>query len=149
VDERQLGRAAADVHVKKRGALRRTPLRGGDPDETRLFEPGEDFDPEARRALHLVGELGGVLGLAHGGGGDGDEVLGAACLGALSEAADGLGGAGDGPRAQAPLPQRLVAEAHRLLLAREHGERVARGGVNHHELDRVRADIDGRKFHRF
>jgi hypothetical protein len=42
-----------------------------------------------------------------------------------------------------------VAEAHRLLLAGQHGEGVARGGVNHHQLDRVRADIYRGEFHSF
>jgi hypothetical protein len=101
--ERQLGGAAADVHVQKRRPRRGTPLRGGDADEARLLQPREDFDAQARGALHLVGELAGVLGLAHRGGGDGDDVLGPASFRALPEAADGFGGARNRLRAEVPL----------------------------------------------
>src|SRR6476469_1034322 len=45
------------------------------------------------------------------------------------------------------MPQRLVAQTHHLFFARQHRKRIAGRGIDHDDLDRVRADIDCGNFH--
>src|SRR4030081_3702898 len=46
-----------------------------------------------------------------------------------------------------PPAQRIMTQADRFFFASEHSERIACGGGNHHQLDRILAHIDGRAFH--
>src|SRR6185436_809755 len=45
------------------------------------------------------------------------------------------------------MPQRLVAQTHHLFFARQHRKRIAGSGIDHDDLDRVRADIDCGNLH--
>ena len=136
----QLGGPAADVAHHDLAVEHRHRLQHAQVDEPGLLEPGDHLDLDADRPGPLD-EHGAVLGLPHGGGGHGPHGR-PLDGGHLLEAVERLDAAVDGGRREplhvagrGPQPDHLALAVEDLDAVRVH--------PGHHQVDRVRADVDG------
>jgi hypothetical protein len=142
--ENELGAAAADVDqhdllIEDGHRLQHTQV-----DEPGLLDPGDHLDLDAGLRPGALEEDVAVLRFAHGT--RRDRVhSGAGDLRHLAEALQRLDAAVDGRRLQHLHVARARAQAHHLLLAVDDLEAGAVEGARHEQVDRVRADVDGRE----
>ena len=80
---RDLQRAAADVEDEQLPGRPAEPAAGGEEGEPGLVLAGEDLQLDAGLVGDARQDVVGVGGLAHGGGGEGQQVLDALVLGGL------------------------------------------------------------------
>jgi hypothetical protein len=135
---------ASDVAEEQAAVVELEGLQHPEVDQAGLLDPGHDLDVDAGFPASPVQELVTVLGLAHGAGRDGSHRRTVA-VGDASEPAQRLDGAVDRIRRQLLHLRGPRTEPDHLLLAGEDLEPVAVGGASHHEVERVRPDVDSSK----
>lgn len=139
-DRRELYAAAAQIDHDGIAELeRRTGSQGA---QARLFIDAQNRHIEARLLAQQLEQFLGVGGIAHGGGGDGEDPAGQLPPPDAQEAGHCLHRPSDRFRRQDTALSR--AEARLRSCVEEHAIARTRHDAHEHEADRVRAEIDER-----
>ena len=130
-------RAVRDVHAVDRRAV----------DEARLLGAGDDADVDPGSLANRGEKLAAVLGLPHGAGRRGDDLVHLVRFGQALELGQRLQGRAHGQLRQGASTEAARAEPDHLLLAVHDLERVIGPHLHHDHVDGVGADVDGRYAH--
>ena len=146
--EGDLRAAAADVDDHRRpgpdvDAVHRRPV-----DERGLFDPRDDAGLNPGLLGDRRQEVAPVGRLPDRAGGHGHDVVHLARIGQALEPGERLQRGRHGALAERAAFEAPGPEAHHVLLAADHLEGAVRRDADENHVERIRADVDGRKVHR-
>ena len=111
-------------------------------DEPGLFPPGDHGDGKPRGLIGPLDEFLGIMGVAHGGGRHGDDLLRAVGGAHGPERMQHMEGPLHGLFLQAALLEGVLAQAQHVLDAVEHRKDAVGSDAHHHEVGGIAAQID-------
>ena len=142
----QLHAAAPDVQHRRAPALEVHAVERGQVDEPGLLLSRHDLRVEADLAGHPLQEVLAVGRLAHGGGGDHQQLVDPVHVREPLVLAQGVEPAPHGGGGKPAARERPLAEPHHLLLAVDDVE-PARAALHDDHVNGVAAEVDGRDPH--